>query len=234
MIVKTLRTNPAISGPKIASFEIPRSEIVVAKDPISGGVYPLFVKLPRSYTRNPEKHYPVIYLTDAWSSFQIVSGATRVPMNSGKMEEAIIVAISYEQTVKPYIKNHYRASQINSTFVGNSLGGLLAAYIILSKPDLFDNYILGSPSVWFANKAILGLKAQPSKNDHKIFIGIGALEQPLIGSAIVDMVEDAKSLQEKFVLASTENNHVKLIVIPEANHDIAFPTTAIHGLQWLY
>ena len=89
-----------VEAQNISSFEIPRSSVIDIKDSISDRVYPIFIKLPASYKRNNTKSYPVIYLTDAWYSFQIVSGATRFPMNSGKMQEAIIVGISYSKGSK--------------------------------------------------------------------------------------------------------------------------------------
>lgn len=76
-------------------IEIPRSTKVVLKDDNSEPSYPIFIKTPRSYATSPDKHYPVIYLTDGMYSFQIASGATRFPMNSGAMQEAIIVSLSY-------------------------------------------------------------------------------------------------------------------------------------------
>jgi len=48
------------------TFEIPRSSVIDIKDPSSGRVYPLFIKLPRSYKSHSDESYPVIYLTDAW------------------------------------------------------------------------------------------------------------------------------------------------------------------------
>ena len=81
-------------------FEIPRSKTVELTEPSTKRIYPLFIKLPRSYESNKDKKYPVIYLMDAWYSFQIASGATRFPMNSGVMEEAIIVGVSYSKDSK--------------------------------------------------------------------------------------------------------------------------------------
>ena len=78
-----------------SAFTIPRSEVFELIDPSSHRTYPIFVKLPRSYDRSKDKKYPAIYLTDAMYSFQVVSGATRFPMNSGVIQEAIIVGISY-------------------------------------------------------------------------------------------------------------------------------------------
>lgn len=92
-VILTVGSFPAFSE----SFEIPRSETLELADPLSKRVYPLFIKLPRSYHSSKDQRYPVIYLTDAWYSFQVASGATRFPMNSGVMEEAIIVGISYSK-----------------------------------------------------------------------------------------------------------------------------------------
>ncbi|XOV79032.1 MAG: alpha/beta hydrolase [Aestuariibacter sp.] len=78
-------------------YSVPRSEVIKLVEPSSQRVYPLYIKLPRSYKHRPNARYPVIYLTDALYSFPLVSGATRFPMNSGSMQEAIIVAISYSQ-----------------------------------------------------------------------------------------------------------------------------------------
>ena len=250
-------------------FEIPRSNVVDILDPISGRTYPLFIKLPKSYLKNKAKSYPVIYLTDAWYSFQIVSGATRYPMNAGKMKEAIIVGISYakgskgpssrirdythaydsswklktgkakehaafiEKTVFSYINSNYRVDTSNRTFVGNSLGGLFGAYILLNHADMFKNYVLGSPSVWFKNEDILKIKAKLSLSEHNVFIAVGAEETPESGSTRHDMVSGAKRLAAKISHVKFSKTEVKFLEIQEANHETAFPTTAIQGLYWL-
>ena len=258
-----------VKAQNISSFKIPRSSVIEIKDPISDRVYPIFIKLPASYKRNNEKSYPVIYLTDAWYSFQIVSGATRFPMNSGKMQEAIIVGVSYskgskgpssrvrdythkkdtswklqtgkalehatfiEGSIFPFIKSHYRVNN-SRTYVGNSLGGLFGAYIFLTKPDMFNNYILGSPSVWYSNSDILKLKSKPNLNTHNIFIAVGARETIELDSPQYDMVNGANKLASKLSGEQFPNVKVKLLTVEGANHETAFPTTAIQGLYWLF
>jgi predicted alpha/beta superfamily hydrolase len=257
-----------VKAQDIKSFEIPRSSVVDIKDPSSDRVYPIFIKLPSSYRSNSDKSYPVIYLTDAWYSFQIVSGASRFPMNSGKMQEAIIVGISYskgsrgpssrirdythientswkyqtgkakehvnfiEKSVFSYIEKNYRVSD-SRTYVGNSLGGLLGAYILFTKPSMFNNYILGSPSVWFKDNDILKIKTAPNLNLYKVFIAVGANETIELGSSQHDMVKGAKELELK-ISDLFPNTKVKLLTIQGANHETAFPTTAIQGLYWLF
>ena len=251
------------------AFEVPRSKVVDIKDPDSERVYPLFIKLPRSYDKGKDKSYPVIYLTDAWYSFQVVSGATRLLMNSGKMPEAIIVGISYSKeskgstsrirdythtedstwkyqtgkakqhvsfiknTVFPYIVKNYRVND-SRTFVGNSLGGLLGAYILFTQPDTFNNYILGSPSVWFKDNDILKVEIKPSLNQHKVFIAVGSNETLELDSPQHDMVVGAKKLESKILGSNHSNTEVKLLTIQGANHETAFPTTATQGLYWIF
>lgn len=253
-------------------FEIPRSLVVELQDTSSKRIYPLFIKLPKSYNKNLDKKYPVIYLTDAWYSFQIVSGATRYPMNSGKMAEAIIVGISYakgskgdtsrvldytpsknakwkkqtggaqqhrtfiEKDVFNYMAANYRVDTKERTFIGNSLGGLFGSYILLTKPYMFKNYIIGSPSYWFDNKSLFALADKASLNiidiSANVFIAIGERESKALESSY-EMVDDAQQFYQKILSWQQEKLAAKMLVIPEANHQTAFPTTAIQGLYWV-
>ncbi|WP_333609232.1 alpha/beta hydrolase-fold protein [Arsukibacterium sp.] len=78
-------------------YELPRSSVIELEEKSSGRIYPLFIQLPPSYTTKTDEIYPVIYLTDGYYSFPIVSGAMRFPMNNGVMQHAIIVAVSYQK-----------------------------------------------------------------------------------------------------------------------------------------
>ena len=238
-------------------------------EPSTKRVYPLFIKLPRSYESNKDKEYPVSYLMDAWYTFQIASGATRFPMNSGEMEEAIIVGVSYSkgsegassrirdytpskatgwrlrtgnadghakfirEIVFPYIENNYRAKPLERTFVGNSLGGLFGAYILFEHPDMFDSYIIGSPSVWFDKNHILDSRITKSELPIKVYLSVGSLEQPDFGER-EDMVIGARQLAEKINTQSGEDTLIKFSLIEGARHSTAFPTTLIQGLDWIY
>jgi predicted alpha/beta superfamily hydrolase len=264
-----LSITPLANAKELNPFEIPRSTVINIKDYDSDKIYPLFIKLPRSYNVKTKKSYPVIYLTDALYSFQVVSGATRFPMNTGKMQEAIIVGIAYskgsgghasrvrdythiedknwkyetgkakehmgfiEKSVFTFIEKNYRVNS-SRTFVGNSLGGLLGAYIFFTKPNMFENYVLGSPSVWFKDNDILKLTLKPNLNKHKVYIAVGANETIDLDSPNHDIVNGAKNLQLKITKELFPNTEIKLLTIPGANHETAFPTTATQGLYWLF
>ncbi|GAA58724.1 hypothetical protein P20652_0581 [Pseudoalteromonas sp. BSi20652] len=249
-------------------YEIPRSNVIQLTELSTDRVYSVYIQLPKSYKNKPDKTYPVIYVTDAPYTFPIVAGATRFPMNSGKMQQAIIVAIGYEKgsagsnsrirdytptfakswkkqtgnakghiqflqsTVFPFIEKNYRASNLQRTYMGHSLGGLFGATILLTTPDLFSNYIIGSPSVWFDNNALLALKVNKPKLPIRVYISVGAMETPAFGEG-QNMVEGAQQLVQKIKALKSDNIELKSVVIEEAIHATAFPTTAIQGLDWV-
>ena len=250
-------------------FKIPRSTVVELQDTTSSRTYPIFIKLPKSYRANTKASYPVIYLLDGSYAFQVVSGATRFPMNSGVMEQAIIVAISYSKgskgassrvrdytpylaedwkletgkagqhadfindTVFTYIENNYRVKGMPRTLVGNSLGGLFSAYVLFTRPNMFSSYIIGSPSVWFRDHAVLSEPVVKPKTPIKVFLAVGELERPEYGER-QDMVEGAQKLAQKITQQNDNQVNLKLTLIGEATHATAFPTTAIQGVDWLY
>jgi len=99
---------------------------------------------------------------------------------------------------------------------------------------MFNNYVLGSPSVWFKDNDILKIKTEPNLNKHKVFIAVGANETLELDSPQHDMVKGAKKLELKLSGKLFPNTKVKLLTIQGANHETAFPTTAIQGLYWLF
>lgn len=65
-----------------------------------------------------------------------------------------------ESEVFPLIASQYRADMNRKVFIGHSYGALWGASTLLSKPDMFQAYILGSPSFWFDQKVIFEMEQQ--------------------------------------------------------------------------
>jgi predicted alpha/beta superfamily hydrolase len=66
--------------------------------------------------------------------------------------------------VEPFVEKHYRTSG-RRTIIGQSLGGLLATEILFTRPELFDDYILVSPSLWW-NRGALAASADAWAKAH--------------------------------------------------------------------
>ncbi|WP_153915551.1 alpha/beta hydrolase [Shewanella sp. TC10] len=140
----------------------------------------------------------------------------------------------------PHINKTYRTIPSQNTLVGHSLGGLFGAYSLLTQPELFSHYLLSSPSLWFNDKQLM---KQFRSSDFmlksinaKVFIAIGEYETAELTDFGHDMVNDAKEfkaiLEQKNRLSATQGINIKLQVIAEADHSMAFPTAAIQGLSW--
>ena len=57
--------------------------------------------------------------------------------------------------VIPHVDANWRTRPDRRIYVGHSYGGLLGAQILLTQPEMFSGYVLGSPSLWFDRKHLL-------------------------------------------------------------------------------
>ena len=57
--------------------------------------------------------------------------------------------------VRPYIETQYETDPGRQILAGHSFGGLFALYVLLNHPAAFDDYVIGSPSLWWGNGAIV-------------------------------------------------------------------------------
>lgn len=100
-----LVTIPAKAQPRSAAkvqpgegrpYEVADSEVWDVPDPVSGRGYQVFVALPPSYAREPQRKYPVLYVTDADYAFPIIRQiGRRLNLDGPKLEEFILVGLSY-------------------------------------------------------------------------------------------------------------------------------------------
>jgi predicted alpha/beta superfamily hydrolase len=82
-------------------------------------------------------------------------------------------------------------------------GGLFGAYVLLTKPGLFRNYILGSPSLWFDRHSIFGVEVEHGDRlrtaEANVFMLTGGYEtvrpEPLYEKKH-DLVADMRRLEQ--------------------------------------
>jgi len=84
--------------------------------------------------------------------------------------------------LKPWVREQYRVDPDDSTFFGDSLGGLFATYVLLSEPATFRRYGIGSPSLRWDNELMFEHEAEYARvHDDlpaKVFFSVGAYENP--------------------------------------------------------
>lgn len=131
-----------------------------------------------------------------------------------------------------YVDNNYRTDPTSRSYFGYSLSGAFGAYILLTQPDTFNNYILGSPLskglvpyLSEIDSTLVSNAANSSKKLHaNVFIAYGSLEEdkeePV--EEFIDLFDDRKnlglSIQKKTI---------------EGNHQTAFPRVAVESVAWL-
>ncbi|WP_422354552.1 alpha/beta hydrolase [Roseivirga pacifica] len=74
--------------------------------------------------------------------------------------------------LRPFINSNYRTNK-KSTLIGQSLGGLLATEILFKEPNLFSNYIIVSPSLWWDDEKLLSFTPTNYQTEKTIYIAVG-------------------------------------------------------------
>ena len=145
----------------------------------------IWIYVPRGAEapENIGSKYPVVYLLDGNGHFHSVTGMIKqLSTTNGNTisPQMIVVGIPntdrfrdltpthvegtsgggdafldfIEHELVPYIEATYPVSSYR-TFIGHSLGGLMAIDALVTRPHLFDNFVAIDPSLWWDEQAIL-------------------------------------------------------------------------------
>lgn len=126
------------------------------------------------------------------------------------------------------VEREYKVDSSSRGILGHSLGGLLGFYSYLNHSELFSNYILIAPSVWWNESELLTNKESLiSKRDVNMFIAMGTSEINMMKKPIAVVVEQ---------LESGKNEKFKLIYKPYENedHHSVLPQSIYDGIELLY
>ena len=77
-------------------YELAGTSVYEVSDKQSGRNYQVFVDLPRAYHEQPERKFPVVYVTDADYAFPVVRSVTRrLNVSKPRVEDFILIGLSY-------------------------------------------------------------------------------------------------------------------------------------------
>jgi predicted alpha/beta superfamily hydrolase len=134
-----------------------------------------------------------------------------------------------------YVEKNYHTDPSRRTYIGNSFGGLLGAYILVTQPNTFKNYVLSSPSLWWDDNVMFSIesksKALDSTTVANIFISSGSLEKSVSpkNTITVNQAFYARLKERKL-----KNVSLKLVVVDGMNHGTVFPAASSLALWWLF
>lgn len=136
-----------------------------------------------------------------------------------------------EAELMPKIFGQYPVDRERQAIFGHSLGGLLVLHALFSRPQLFQHYIAGSPSIWWNNRAILQekIKFETTLAEARIYprllITIGADELDY-------MVKDAEQLAESLEPLAACGFHSEMVKFADENHVSVLPAALSRLLKF--
>ena len=134
-----------------------------------------------------------------------------------------------EKELKPYIESKFKTT--DKYLFGQSLGGLLATEILLKKPEMFNNYFIISPSLWWDDESLLKQAPQllSKIQDTKkfIYVSVGKAEHKV-------MVKDARDLFDVLKKSNKKNWTIEYKIMDLDNHATILHRSLYEGLVKLF
>jgi hypothetical protein len=135
------------------------------------------------------------------------------------------------EELQPFIDENYPTMPEDRGYWGDSLGGLFGLYVLFNAPDTFDRYIIGSPSIWWEDRAIMkdaeAFVASHESLNAKVFMAVGALEES-------DMVTNLFQLEDLLRKAKLSGLELTTHLFPNETHTSVIGMNYSRGIQTVY
>lgn len=141
---------------------------------------------------------------------------------SGKSEKFIQFL---KKELLPFIDTNYRTTN-SKTLIGQSLGGLLATEVLFKTPNLFNNYIIVSPSLWWDAEKLLTFTPVKYNTKKSIYIAVGK-EGPT-------MERTAKKLHDKLLSKKTKNTKLYFDFLEDKTHGDALHEAVYNAFEKIF
>jgi predicted alpha/beta superfamily hydrolase len=154
----------------------------------------------------------------------------------------------------PWTRERYPVDPAMTAYFGHSLGGLFGTYAMLTAPDTFSRYVIGSPSYWWDRGAAFRLEQEYAETHSdlpaRVFMATGAhethegrqreaanlpeAEQAITASLYIDMVDDMERMAATLRSRNYPGLRLDTEVFPDEFH-ITVPTlTMSRALRVLF
>ncbi len=136
-----------------------------------------------------------------------------------------------ESELIPQIESRYPADPSRRCFVGYSLGSLLGVYVMTERTGLFQDYILGSPSLWF-NDYYLSSMLEEGPADRlaaieKVYVSVGEEES-------WEMLKSFDLMRSALTRTAGGGPEIKAEIIDAAGHVGAMPISLYNGFRFIF
>ncbi|MEW6197001.1 MAG: alpha/beta hydrolase-fold protein [Bacteroidota bacterium] len=132
-----------------------------------------------------------------------------------------------EKELIPFIESKYRFSPGDRTLIGHSLGGLFVSYVLISKPALFNRYVMISPALFWDNNLMIEKEKEfferEKSLDVKIYSTVGSLERP-------EFLESWRKFFDSIKIHNYEGMKLKTEIAENETHYTIIPRIVTKGL----
>jgi predicted alpha/beta superfamily hydrolase len=148
--------------------------------------------------------------------------------------EGVKFAQFLREELIPFIDSNYRTKDKDRTIVGHSLGGLFGTFMLFTQTEVFQRYILVSPSLWWSGYSGLRYEAEYAEKhadlSARVYYGIGGEEE----SYARPMVSTMEKLVATIEARAYQGLALKSDVLRSENHNSVFPGALVRGLRWVF
>lgn len=107
--------------------------------------------------------------------------------------------------IKPFIESTYRVQAGHRTLYGLSMGGLMTAHIMFTKPQAFDTYVICSPSLAWNGNAVLqheaafAQRARAGDFTLRVLVTVAGNESKTMIDSAAELVDRLKQLPKSSI-----------------------------------
>jgi len=134
----------------------------------------------------------------------------------------------------PVIDARFPTDPGDRGYWGDSLGGLFGTWVLFTRPDTFNRYILGSSSFWWANEDVIHVaeKYLAGHNDlpATVFMGVGGLEEDPNFKMVTNQLRLERMLRAKKLPGLSLTTRI----FPDETHTTVAAMNLIRGLVAVY
>ncbi len=124
-------------------------------------------------------------------------------------------------------------------FFGHSFSGLFGLTSLFAEPELFKNWILASPSIWWDDRSILGVEQQFAGDavdlPANVFMSAGGDEAPVEAApgVTISMIDDVEYLASTLVERDYPSLRLSVAILGGETHHSTIGAAASRGLRAL-
>lgn len=142
-----------------------------------------------------------------------------------------------ETVVFPLVASKYRADMSRKTLVGHSYGALFGFHVLFTRPEMFNGYVFGSPSLWFDRGVTFRTEEAWARSGRKLSARIhmvtGSFETIAPGARYnteSDLVADMERMRRTLASRGHPGLSITSEVAQGEDHLTVFPDVVTRGL----